>query len=143
MMHKHFVTFYSPGTIMTETTERSIDTWNITKAMALAKSILERHGAWPYGFRFTTRARTTKKLDSKVVNTSACHFINCRLRTRAQVDKDNLPDEEILRANLHQNKITHIAQTIMGWRSSLPLRPGDTIWNADGTKAFVMPAARK
>jgi hypothetical protein len=66
-MKKHFVTFYSPGTMVAETTEKPIASWNIKTAKQMASSIRERHGACPYGFRFTTRSRKANELDSKVI----------------------------------------------------------------------------
>ena len=54
-MQRHFVTFYSPGTIVAETTTREIDSWNVDDAVAMSRFIQERYGARPYGFRFSTR----------------------------------------------------------------------------------------
>ena len=69
-MKKHFVTFFSPGTFVSETTEKEIDSWDVEKAKELARSIKERHGATPYGFRFITRSRNDDELDSKVSDRS-------------------------------------------------------------------------
>jgi len=69
-MKKNFVTFYSPGTFVSEETTKDIDSWNIQEAESMAESIKERHGAKPYGFRFTTRSRNDNELDNKVTDTS-------------------------------------------------------------------------
>lgn len=71
-MQQHFVTFYSPGTFMAEMTEKPIDSWDVKAAVKMAKSVKERYGATPYGFRFTTRGRTDADLDSRVIATAAC-----------------------------------------------------------------------
>ena len=56
-MKAHFVTFYSPGTFVAETTTKPIPSWDVDLAVAMASDIRERHGALAYGFRFSTRAR--------------------------------------------------------------------------------------
>ena len=50
MMQKHFVTFYSPGTFVAETSCLPIDSWNVDEAREMAHGIKERHGATPWGF---------------------------------------------------------------------------------------------
>jgi len=54
---KHFVTFYSPGALFAEETSREIDQWDVDSARHMARGIVERYGATPYCFQFTTRAR--------------------------------------------------------------------------------------
>lgn len=53
-MIEHTVTFLSPGTFVSESTERPIDSWDVAKACAMARDIRERYSAKPYAFRFTT-----------------------------------------------------------------------------------------
>ncbi len=66
-MQQHFVVFYSPGTFVSETTEKSIDSWDVEKAVTMAKSIKERHSSIPYGFQFITRSRSDKNLDNVLI----------------------------------------------------------------------------
>ena len=47
-MNKHFVTFYSPGSFVAETTTREIESWDIRKAQEMADKISERYDATPY-----------------------------------------------------------------------------------------------
>jgi hypothetical protein len=56
-MRKHYVTFYSPGTFVSESSTLSIEDWDTAKAVEMAKNIQERHGAKPYGFRWCRRDR--------------------------------------------------------------------------------------
>lgn len=126
-MKSHCVTFYSPGTFVAEHTTKPIDSWDIEVAKAMAGEIVERYGAVPYAFKFSTRARTEAYLDSKVTEESGLYFINCRVRTLEEVEADNDPQEAILRSNMRINGFKRIAQTTKGWKSCLPINKGDTV----------------
>lgn len=126
-MKAHFVTFYSPGTFVAEETEKPIASWDVAKAQKMATRIKERYNAIPYGFRFTTRERGPKDLDSKVVKTSGMYFINCRRRTLAELEKENDPKKHILLSNMRINKWDSIVETVKGWKFTQPVREGDTV----------------
>lgn len=64
-VQQHFVTFFSPGTFVAEDRTEPIESWDVEAAVTRARNIKERHGATPYGFRFTTRSRGPLDLDSK------------------------------------------------------------------------------
>ncbi len=74
-MKKHFVTFYSPGTMFPETSRRPIDSWDVDTAIELARNIKERHGAVPYGFMFSTRERKNDELDSSQIESSSMYYL--------------------------------------------------------------------
>lgn len=93
----------------------------------MAKGIMERHGATPYGFRFSTRGRSAKDLDSKVIKESPMHYIGGKIRTFSQVKKDNLKDEDILRSNMECNGIKRTWQATKGWKCSFPLEDADIV----------------
>jgi hypothetical protein len=92
-IEKHFVTFYSPGTFVAETTEKPIDSWDIETAKKMAAKITERHGAHPYGFRFSTRSRKDDELDSKVTKTSGRYYLNCKVVTLAEIKNRKDPKD--------------------------------------------------
>lgn len=69
-IEKNFVTFFSPGTFVHEETTKEIDNWNVDEARDMARGIVERHGATPFAFQFSTRRREEDDLDSKVVSHS-------------------------------------------------------------------------
>lgn len=115
-MEKHFVTFFSPGTFVAETTEKPIASWNVDKAVEMARSVSERYGAKPYGFRFSTRARQDDELDSKVVKSSGTYYLGGRVETKDEVFARNDPAEKILRANMECNDIEKIIINDNSWR---------------------------
>lgn len=127
MMQQHFVTFYSPGTFVAETTTKPIDAWNTDDAVAIAALITERYGAKPYGFRFTTRGREDHELDSKVIATSPMHYIGGKVETLEEVEARNLESERILRDNMRCNRWSRIWTTTEGYRWTQPLEDDDVV----------------
>ena len=126
-MERHFVTFYSPGTFVSEATERPIDSWDVEKAVVMAGEIVERYGARPYGFRFSTRVRRDQDLDSRETDKSGLYFLGGRVETLAEVEARNDPKEEILRANMRGNGYDRIVVNDNSWRSTMPLGPKDVV----------------
>ncbi len=126
-MQKHFVTFYSPGTFTAETSSHPIDSWDVEKAKEMAHDVVERYGATPYGFQFTTRSRGDKDLDSKRSAESPFYHLGGRIETRAEVEKRNDPKEDILRSNMRCNDIDRVVINDNSYRSVHPLRETDVV----------------
>ena len=126
-MKKHFVTFFSPGTFVSEQSTQEIDSWDVEEATKRSKKIMERHGAIPYGFQFSTRERTEDDFDSKEVDRSNTYFINCKIETLTEIEERNNPDEEILRSNMRGNGYDSVAVTIEGWKGTYPIQEGDVV----------------
>lgn len=126
-VQKHFVTFYSPGTFVAETTGQPIDSWDVNKAMEMAHDVTERHGATPYGFQFSTRSRGDDDLDSKQTAQSPFYHLGGRVETLAQVEDRNDPKEDILRSNMRCNGWNMIVVNDNSWRSTRPLGETDVM----------------
>jgi hypothetical protein len=126
-MQKHFVTFYSPGTFVAESTTNPIAEWDVDAAVKMAGKITERHGASPYGFRFTTRERGDDDLDSKVVATSPMHYIGGLIRTVEEVRAKADLKERILLSNMEGNGYARVWQTTKGWLWTQPLEDDDVV----------------
>lgn len=126
-MEKHFVEFASPGTFVSESTAKEIDSWDVAKAMDMAHEINERYNAKPYGFRFITRSRGDKDLDSKVTKTSGFYYLGGRIRTLADVERDNLEGEEILRTNMRMNDIKLVIENNNSWKFTAEFTDKDTL----------------
>lgn len=126
-MKKHFVTFFSPGTFVAETSAYPIDSWDVEQAIGISRSIKERYGATPYGFQFSTRERGSRDLDSKVSATSGTYYLGGRIDTLADVQKRADPKEKILLANMKCNGIERIIVNDNSWRFSGEFKDGDTL----------------
>lgn len=130
-MEKHFVQFLSPGTFVSEMTEKPIDAWDIETAVLMAAEITERHGAKPYGFRFTTRGRGPDDLDSKQTARSGVYYLGGKIETLAEVEARNDPDERILLSNMRANGYDRIVVNTNSWRFTAGLNAGDVVLNPD------------
>jgi hypothetical protein len=126
MITAHFVTFLSPGTFVHEESTHPIKSWDIAKASEMAHDIVERHGATPFCFYFTTRGRTDRQLDSKEIKRSGRYFLGGKIETLAEVKKRNDPDERILRANMEGNGYKRIIVNTNSWKITQPFESDDT-----------------
>lgn len=126
-MEKHFVKFLSPGTFFTEETVKPIDSWNVDKAVEMARTIEERYGAKPYGFQFITRCRTELDLDSQITEQSPIYYLGGRVETLEEVEARNDPTEKILRANMRGNGYKRIIVNDNSWRWTAPLEADDVV----------------
>ena len=134
---KHYVTFYSPGSFMSETTTKSIESWSTMRARQMASEITERYGSKPYSFVFTTRLEqeTVAGTASKELRRSGQYYLDAKLETYDELAARNLEDEEILRSNMEGNSWPIIVTNGAGsktYRWSQPFDSGDAIVNAVG-----------
>ena len=126
-MKKHFVTFYSPGTMFAETTTKEIESWDVDLAVQMSKDILERYGATPYGFQFITRGREPDELDSKVIAKSGMYYLGGKVETLEEIEARNDPNERILRSNMRSNRWDRVWTSTKGWKTTQPLNDEDTV----------------
>ncbi len=123
----HFVTFYSPGTFVAETSTKPIQLWDVDAAKTMARAITERYNATPYGFRFTTRSRGQKDLDSKVTATSPLYYLGGIVETLAQVKARATEKDRILISNMEGNGLKKIITNTNSWRWTQPLEATDVV----------------
>lgn len=126
-MKKHFVTFYSPGTFVAEDTTKPIDKWDVQAAVAMARTISERHHAKPYGFRFSTRERGNADLDSKVTKKSGLYWLGGKVETLVEVKARATEKDRILVSNMECNGYERIVTNDNSWRWTMPLEKGDVV----------------
>ena len=126
-MKKNYVTFYSPGTMVAETTRREVASWNVDKALKMSEEIKERHGARPYGFCFTTMKRGLRDFTPREVDRSGMYYVNCRVETLEEIERRGDPKESILLQNMKANGWDKMVSTKSGWAWSHQLHDTDIV----------------
>lgn len=125
-MKKHFVHFLSPGTFFHEETSKEIESWNVSKAKALADDIVERYNSKPFAFYFTTRSRKNRDLDSKEIKRSGRYYLGGRVLTLEEV-KRLMPNENVLISNMENNGWGRIVINTNSWKITQPLEEDDVV----------------
>ena len=132
-MKKHFVTFFSPGTLVAETTELEIEDWYQGVAMDMAHDVTERHGATPYAFQFSTRERSDDELDSRVTRKSGLYFLGGKIQSLEEVkaDPDSTPT---LISNMESNGYRRVVTNTNSYKWTQPLGDDDVVldWTPRG-----------
>jgi hypothetical protein len=126
-VEKHFVTFYSPGTFVAETTAKQIDSWDVNAAVEMAHKVTERYGATPYGFRFSTRTRGPDDLDSVESACSPMHYLGGKVETLDEVKARATDKDQMLIANMEGNGWNRIITNDNSWRFTQPLHDDDIV----------------
>ena len=129
---EHFVTFLSPGTLVVESSTKWIKYWDTDEAVEIGSYIVERYGARPYAFYFTTRARTEEELDSKEIARSSTYYMGGTIKTLAEVEAEEQDNERksILLQNMIGNKIDKVIVNEWGnW--TMPLHKDDVVLDMD------------
>lgn len=127
MIQKHFVTFLSPGTFLSEETTKPISGWNVDEALGMVSSVHERYGATPYGFYFTTRTRGPDDLDSKQSARSVMYYLGGEVETYDQVVARNDPKDETLLWNMRTNGYDRIITNRNSWKFTAALKADDVV----------------
>lgn len=140
-INKHYVVFFSPGTFVSEQTEKEIDTPDIRVAVEMAKSITERYGAKPYGFQFVLR-KTHPPLDdgeggklevlAKEIRRSGTYFIGGKLLLLSDLERSNDQNDRFLIDNMRINDYPIVIENTNSWKSTMPFREEDVLLTADG-----------
>lgn len=126
-LEKNFVTFFSPGTFVAETSIKRISEWDIELAKEMAREIKERYNAVPYAFQFTTRGRGDMELDSKVIKTSPLYYLGGKVETLEQVKARATAEDRILIDNMEINNWARIITNTNSWRWTQRLNPTDVV----------------
>ena len=124
-MKKHFVTFYSPGTMFAEETSKEIDSWDVNKAIELSKSIVVRYNATPYGFIFSTSESTD--WEPRQIAKSPMYYLGGTIKTLEDVESENNPEDHILIQNMRFNGYNRIIENNNSWKSVHPLNDDDIV----------------
>lgn len=93
----------------------------------MARSIVERYGAKPYAFRFSTRSRADDELDSRETDHSPMYFLGGKVETLAQVKARATEKDSILVSNMEDNGYDRVITTTKGYRCTQPLGEDDVV----------------
>lgn len=118
---KHFVTFYSPGTFVSEVTDKEIDSWSVRKAMKMAQDIKERYGATPYAFQFFT-VKGKEQTDY-----SPKYFLGGKVENLQDVEARATKADEILLSNMRANGYELIITNTNSWKITTSLEAEDVV----------------
>lgn len=113
--------------MVAETTRQEVASWNVDKALKMSEEIKERHGARPYGFRFTTMKRGLRDFEPKEIARSGMYYVNCKVQTLEEIEKTHNPAESTLLQNMKTNGWDKIVIAKSGWAWSQPLRDTDIV----------------
>lgn len=127
MMKKHFVVFMSPGTFFHEESRREIDSWNVDQAVEMARTIVERYGATPFGFYFITKGRKDDELDSKIIANSPMYYLGGKVESLEEIKERGDPKEDILIMNMESNGWNQVIVNSNSWEVVQPLKEGDVV----------------
>ncbi len=133
-MKAHFVTFLSPGTMVSEEDYHSIDSWDVDYAVTISRNITQRYGATPYGFYFTTRERKDNELDSKIIKKSNMYYLGGDIFTLEDIKARNNPKDRILISNMECNGYDRIIENNNSYKSTFPLNDGDVVLDYSANK---------
>ena len=133
----HKVVFYSPGTLVAESTTKDISEWCPKEAMILCAGIKERHGATPYGFQFETYESPEMEVEDwefqpKRVATSGMYFIMAQVKTADQTEAEGNPENNILVSNMRHNGWDRVAITTTSYKWTQPFKEEDRVVDVDG-----------
>lgn len=138
-VRKHFVEFLSPGTFSSESDYREIPEWDPKLAAEMSKNIVQRYGARPYGFVFSTVLTVdpipdgeggTLKVEPKTVKESGTHFLGGKILRYEQVPDDD--EHRILRSNMRLNGWPLVVNNTNSFRSTHPFKPDDVLLDYEG-----------
>ena len=124
-MEKHFVRFYYPGTFVSDTAEKPIESWDINIALDMLESVSSQK--IPYGFMFITRERADDELDSHESEKSGTYYLGGEVLALEQIKARNDPKDKILISNMEGNNWERVVVNTNSWKITLPLEPDDTI----------------
>jgi hypothetical protein len=138
---QEYVTFYSPGTLFSESTSKPIERRDPAMAVRMGTDVEERYAAKPYAFRFETRIVAdpvpdgeggTMPVQPKTVDETGFYFLGGVLWTLDEVTERNDPKESILRSNMRNNGSEIVCVNDNSWRATMPFGEKDCIVDASG-----------
>lgn len=122
---RHYVKFHSPGTFVSEISTKPIDSWDISKAIELFRSISERYGAKPYCFVFLTLEEMDSVVENgkefevnpNLVRKSGFYHLGGTLKYYHEIKAQNNKENDILLSNMSCNRKWIVVENNNSYRS--------------------------
>ena len=137
-MRQEFVEFQSPGTFVSEVSRHPVETRDVDAACELARTVTERHGATPYGFRFVARERADDELDAHDVDHSPMYYLGGVVETLEEVEARATDDDRILISNMKSNGWSKIITNTNSWRITRPFLEDDVLLDFEPAKTGTL-----
>ena len=140
-MRKHYVRYFSPGTFLSEESERPIYAWDVELAAQGARKVNERYGAKPYAFVFLAKLvgdpvpdgeGGVLQVEPKEVMRSGYYYLKGKLLTIEDIKARRNPTESILLSNMQANGWPIVVETCNSYRSIQPFEERDFVIDAEG-----------
>jgi hypothetical protein len=141
VVKKIYAVFYSPGTFVSESSEREVSNADPAEAVRIAGGIKERYNAMPFGFRFETRLVAGDiddglggklKVQPRTLETSGMHYINGTPETLDQVRERADPRESILLSNMEGNSMPIVVSGCSPYKWTHEFTADSVVVNAAG-----------
>jgi hypothetical protein len=126
-MKKYFVVFYTSDTFISDKSRLPIESWDITKAIAMAADVKGRFNNAPYAFYFVTHERGDDELDSRETQRSNTFYLGGRRITLQEIMDRHDHRDNILLANMRTNGWSHVIET--NYSGHMAPRDNDVILN--------------
>jgi hypothetical protein len=124
---KEYVTFYSPGTFLAETSTKDCKWGDVNEALRLSKDIKERYNATPYGFRFERWERGDDEMNGHLTERSGMYYLGGTIKTVDEIEKECDPKNDILIQNMRSNGYNRVLVNANSWGWTQPFEDEDIL----------------
>lgn len=142
---KIYARFLSPGTFVHEESRVPLETGTVDEALRLSSTLVERHGARPFGFMLLTMLvhepipdgrGGTLEVVPKELERSGMYFLGGQVLRFEEVRAQE-PPESVLSRNMENNDFPIVIETVRGYRAANPFRVDDVSIDPETGKVVV------
>lgn len=135
----YLVTYYSPGSFVSETSSARFKNFNLASFVKRAKSISERHGSKPYGFTVEEKEEPVSmpvvegfkvEVEPNTLSSSGTYYITGNLIFYDDIK--NNKEKAILASNLYNNSLGIGIENCNSWKFTGDFERNDFIVDWDG-----------
>lgn len=135
----HHVVFLSPGSFTSECSSREIPSWDPALACEMSTQIVERYGARPYAFYFTTSIAApdvpdglggSLRVEPREIERSGLYHLGGQILTVEDAERER-GERSVLASNM-RNNWPLVVETRNSFRHNAPFAVRDVIVNVKG-----------